>query len=457
MAFNPLDEIRSFAWLVKALWYSIRSSYWYLPALMMLSAIILSFLMIYIDYSILQSDWIKSFDWFTLKTPDGARALLSTVAGSMITVAGVVFSITIVALTLASGQFGPRLLENFMRDRGNQIVLGTFIATFIYCLLLLLIIRGGDNSFVPQLSITFALVLAVLSISVLIYFIDHAAKSIQVSNVIDVAKRNLDSIVEEMFPEKIGHGRKEFSSWWIAPGGLPPDLNEESGPVRTGSSGYLRVMDINRLMGLSSSRNLILKIEYKPGDFVVEGRPLAYVWPKSKLDEDLKNDIKGSFILGKRRTSEQDAKYAIDQIVEIAVRALSPGINDPFTAIMCIDNLTSALCIVAGRSIPLAFRYDKQNQLRVITKAITFTNLLDASFNQIRQYSQSSASVTIRLMEAIAVIAEEVSREEDKEALLRHAGMIKRGSDSGLPEELDRKNVEERYCKVLELLGAKES
>jgi uncharacterized membrane protein len=413
--------------------------------------------MIYIDYSILQSDWIKSFDWFNLKTPDGARALLSTVAGSMITVAGVVFSITIVALTLASGQFGPRLLENFMRDRGNQIVLGTFIATFIYCLLLLLIIRGGDNSFVPQLSITFALVLAVLSISVLIYFIDHAAKSIQVSNVIDVAKSNLDNIVEEMFPEKIGHRRKEFSSWWIAPEDLPPDLNEESGPVRTGSSGYIRVMDINRLMGLSSSRDLILKIEYKPGDFVVEGRPLAYVWPKSNLDEDLKNDIKGSFILGKRRTSEQDAKYAIDQIVEIAVRALSPGINDPFTAIMCIDNLTSALCIVAGRNIPSAFRYDKQNQLRVITKAITFTNLLDASFNQIRQYSQSSASITIRLMEAIAVIAEAVSREEDKEALLRHAGMIKRGSDSGLPEELDRKDVEEKYSKVLELLGAKES
>ncbi len=402
-------------------------------------------------------DWIESFEWFTFKTPEGARSLLSTVAGSMITVAGVVFSILIVALTLASGQFGPRLLENFMRDRGNQAVLGTFIATFVYCLLLLRTIRGGDSSFIPQLSVTVALLLAIFSISVFIYFIDHAATSIQASNVINGANRNLDNIIEELFPEKTGYGKKDLVSWWIASGELPSDFRENSRPVVAPSSGYVRVVDNHGLIELSTSKNLILKIEHKPGDFVVKGMPLVYIWPGHEIDDEMKSDIKGSFILGKKRTSEQDAEYAIDQLVEIAVRALSPGINDPFTAIMCIDNLTSALCKVAGRRIPSAYRYDEQNQLRVIAKATSFADLVDSSFHQIRQYGKSSTSVTIRLLEAIAVIAGAVSRETDKEALLRHARMIKRGSDSSLPEELDRKDVEDRYAKVLELLGEKEN
>lgn len=423
---------------------------------MVIFSVFLSFTTIYIDYRVIKTEWIESFEWFTVNTPDGARALLSTVAGSMITVAGVVFSILIVALTLASSQFGPRLLENFMRDRGNQVVLGTFISTFVYCLLLLRTIRGGDSSFIPQLSVTVALLLAIFSISVFIYFIDHAATSIRASNVINGAKSNLDKAIEDLFPEKIGHGRKDLGSWWISPEELPADFSEESRPVAAPSSGYVRVVDNHGLMDLSTSRNLILKIEHKPGDFVVEGRALVYVWPGEELDGDTKGDIEGSFILGTKRTSEQDAEYAIDQLVEIAVRALSPGINDPFTAIMCIDNLTSALCEVAGRSTPSAYRYDQQNQLRIIAKTTTFTNLLDASFNQIRQYGQSSAAVTIRLLESIAVIAGAVSGEIEKEALLRHAKMIRRGGYNGLPEELDRKDVEDRYVKVLELLGAKE-
>ena len=438
---------------LRTLWYTIRSTYWFLPAMMVLASMILCFIVIYIDYRIIGTEWIESFDWFTVNTPDGARALLSTVAGSMITVAGVVFSITIVALTLASGQFGPRLLENFMRDRGNQIVLGTFIATFIYCLLLLRTIKGGDNSFIPQLSVTVALLLALMSMSVLIYFIDHAATSIQASNVIRVAAGNLHNAIDEMFPEKIGEGKKVRESWWVAPEGMPSDFDEKSKPVYAGGSGYLRVMDDQGLLDLASSRGLIIKIEYKPRDYVVSGMPLAYIWPGSSIDEDLIDDIRGSFILGKKRTSEQDVEYMIDQLVEIAVRALSPGINDPFTAIMCIDNLTSALGRVAGRINPSSHIYDKNNQLRLIVSTTTFTNLLDAAFNQIRQYGRDSVSVTIRLLESLAVLAVLVSRKTDKEAIVRHAGMIKRGSDSGVVEELDRRDVLERYEKVLASAG----
>lgn len=449
---DSIDKIRSLLWFINAMWYSIRSSYWFLPAIMVLFSVFLSFVMIYIDYRIIGTEWIKSFEWFTVNTPDGARALLSTVAGSMITVAGVVFSILIVALTLASSQFGPRLLENFMLDRGNQVVLGTFIATFVYCLLLLRTIRGGDSSFIPQLSVTVALLLAIFSISVLIYFIDHAARSIRASSVINGAKRNLDKAIEDLFPEKIGHGRKKLGSWWIAPEGLPTGFSEQSKPVKASSSGYLRVVDNHGLMSVSTARGIILKIEHKPGDFVVKGMPLAYIWPGGELDDDIQSDVEGCFLLGSKRTSEQDAEYAIDQLVEIAVRALSPGLNDPFTAVMCIDYLTSALCVVAGRSIPSAYRYDERNQLRVIAKATTFSHLLDASFNQIRQYGQNSVAVTIRLLEGLIVIASYVSREEDESSILRHGEMIKRGSEHGITEELDRRDVGEKYRQLTALI-----
>jgi uncharacterized membrane protein len=213
------------------------------------------------------------------------------------------------------------------------------------------------------------------------------------------------------------------------------------------------VVDNSGIMSVARSNDLIIEILYKPGDFIVEGSPIAYVMPEDSFTESLGNEIKGLFLLGRKRTIEQDSEYAIHQLVEIAVRALSPGINDPFTAIMCVDRLTTALCKVAEREIPSPYRYDEKNQLRVIARTVAFPNLLDSSYNLIRQYGRQSAAVTISVLDSLFVIARRVTRDEDKKAVLRHAEMIKRGSEEGLPELNDRKDVEEIYDKVLEALG----
>jgi len=451
-----LKDIKSIFWFLSAIWYTVSASFWFLPALMVSSSILLSFIMIYLDANVIKISWIESLGWIYENKPEGARALLSTVAGSMITVAGVVFSITIVALTLASTQYGPRLLGNFMRDKGNQVVLGTFIATFTYCLLILRTIRGGeDSSFVPHLSVTIGVLFAIFSISVLIYFIHHAATSIQASNVISGVSKNLEYTIDRTFPERIGQGKTELPDWWNAPNELPPDFEDNLYSVLSTQSGYLRVIDNIGILDLAIDKDLILKVENHPGDFIVKGSPVVRVWPGNKVDTDLQSQISSTLLIGKKRTSEQDTEFAIDQLVEIAVRALSPGINDPFTAIMCIDHLSVALSRVAGRSTPSSLRYDNNNKLRVIAKPKTFDDLVNSAFNQIRQYGRSSVSVTIRLLESLIVIASNTGRDSDKETIRRHGEMIKRGSDEALPEELDRKDVDQRYTQLMDILDGK--
>jgi uncharacterized membrane protein len=450
---SVLEDIKSIILVLQSTWYDIRSSFWFLPALMVASSVFLSYLMILLDANFVKISWIESLSWIYNTKPEGARALLSTVAGSMITVAGVVFSITIVALTLASTQYGPRLLDNFMRDRGNQIVLGTFIATFTYCLLILRTITGGeDKFFVPHLSVTLGVIFAIFSISVLIYFIHHAATSIQASNVIAGVSKNLDITVEQIFPDKVGEGKSDLPDWWNTPSELPEDFEENSYSILSSNSGYLRVIDTHGLFSLAKDKDLILKIEKNPGDFIVKNNTIVQVWPLRGDSEELIDDINTSFIIGKKRTSEQDIEFAIDQLVEIAVRALSPGINDPFTAIMCIDHLSVALSKVAGRVMPSELRYDKDNKLRVIAKPKTFDDLLNSAFNQIRQYGRPSVSVTIRLLESLIVITTNTKRDRDYDSIRHHAEMIKRGSDEALPEDSDRKDVDQRYKQLIEIL-----
>jgi uncharacterized membrane protein len=449
---NLVIQIRSLYWSATARWHIVRSSYWFIPAIMTVSVIVLSYITIYLDKMLIEGDWFESLGMIYTNKPEGARALLSTVAGSMITVAALVFSITIVTLTMASTQFGPRLLYNFMRDTGNQIVLGTFIATFVYCLLVLRTIRGGEESpFVPHLSITIGVIMALLSISVLIYFIHHVATSIQASNVITGVSLNLASIINTSFPEP-GNGNPERSQWWIAPGDMPENFDEESQQIVALTSGYIRKIDYETIYQVARNKDAVIKILNRPGQFIVEGSPIVLSWPANILNKEIDNII-SALTLGGQRTSEQDVEFAVDQLVEIAVRALSPGINDPFTAMICIDQLSARLCQIAGRVVPSQYRYDERNQLRLITKAPTFEDILDSAFNQIRQYGRDSAAVSIRLLEALIEISARIEHEENKAAIKHHADMIMRGSEDGLPEEEDREDLRRRYRTLLIRLG----
>jgi len=431
------------------LWYSLHSSYWFVPTLMAIVAIALSWAMLALDRSG-NSGPTESLGWIYTGGPDGARALLSAVAGSMITVAGTTFSITIVALQLASSQFGPRLLRNFMQDTGNQVVLGTFIATFLYCLLVLRTIRGDDyDVFVPQISVTVGILLAIISIGVLIYFINHASTLIQASHIIGEVSADLNSAINRLFPEKLGYGRSQQER---QVGEIPADFDAQAHSIKALDSGYLQEVDNKRLLKIAQSKNLLLRLNHHPGKFIVQGCELVLIWPGERVTKKLTQQINNALILGQERTEQQDVEFPINQLVEIACRAISPGVNDPFTAIRCIDQLSVGLSHLAEREFPSPYRYDDDHNLRVIVEPLTFAGLADAAFNQIRQYGSTDVAVIIRLLEAIAAIAEHTHRQNDRAVLLHHAQMIKHSGQEGAAEENDQKAIAQRYHRVVQAL-----
>lgn len=433
-------------------WDRIRSSFWFLPTIMAGGAMLLAFVAVSFDTAV--TDWLtKNLGWTFTGGAEGASSLLGTIAGSMITIAGVVFSMTLVALSLASSQFGPRLLKNFMRDTSTQMVLGTFIATFLYCLIVLRTIRRVEEAtFVSHLSVSVGVLLAIISVWVLIYFIHHVSVSVRANEVVARVGKDLIEGIEQLFPEDIGSGASTAVT--EQPSQSFVDQFEKDGQsICSSGDGYLQFIDGNALMELAMQEDVVIKLLRRPGHYVANGCPLALVWPADNITDELANKISSEFALGNERTSGQDIEFAVEQLVEIAVRALSPGINDPFTAVACVDHLGSVLCRLAQRDMPSSYRYDKQDQLRMITPVFTFTNITDAAFNQIRQYGRTSTAITIRLLETIAEVARFVRRPEDSACLLRQARMIARGARGGLPEYEDRQEVDDRFQYVNQLLS----
>ncbi len=433
------------------IWDSLHSSYWFLPTIFAFIAIALAFTMLWLDVQGYYG-FIEEWGWMYTVGTDGAREVLSAVASSTIGVAGTAFSITIVALQLASSNFGPRLLRNFMQDTGNQIVLGTFIGTFIYSLIILRTIRGdGDDfdKFVPQLSVTVGLLLAIASIGVLIYFIHHASTIIQVSHVIAETSADLDRAIERLFPEKLGRGA---SPTRLGVEDIPVDFDADTYGVKAKGSGYLQAIDNEELIKLACKQDLILRLNYKPGQFVVPGSEWIVIYPRKCVTRKLLKKLDDTLILGKERTEQQDVEFPIEQLVEIALRALSPSLNDPFTAIRCIDRLSAGLSHLAQKDFPSPYRYDKQGNLRVIAESVTFVGILDTAFNQIRQNGKSDVAVTIRLLEAIAIIARYTPTQKERGTLLRHAEMIWHDSQQAISAESDKQDIEEKYKVVAKAL-----
>ncbi|WP_297792543.1 DUF2254 domain-containing protein [uncultured Marinobacter sp.] len=434
-------------------WNRVRSSFWFIPAGMAGLAVALALVSVTVDKPL--TEWLSlNLGWTFTGGAEGASAVLGIVAGSMITIAGVVFSMTLVALSLASSQLGPRLLRSFMRDSTTQVVLGTFIATFLYCLLVLRTIRRAEEvAFVPHLSVTLGVLLAVASVGVLIYFIHHVSVSIQANETVARISKELLGRIDQLFPEHLGRGAPMIPT--EAPDeGFLEAFEKHARPVGAGGDGYLQFIDGAALLALSVEEDLVIRLERKPGAYVVASCPLALIWPASRASDRLTDQVRSLFVLGNQRSSDQDIEFGMNQLVEIAVRALSPSLNDPFTAITCVDHLGSVLCRLATRAMPSRYRHDYQNQLRVIAPANTFPEITDAAFNQVRQYSRSSVAVTIRLLETIAVVAGFAHRPEDRATLLRHAEMIARGAMEELPEKEDRRAVEERCQAAIQLCSA---
>ena len=376
---------------------AIRASYWFVPGLMALAGILLGGLMIWVDATV-GASWIEGLGWYQQVRTDGAREVLSTIAGSMVTVAGVVFSITIVALSYASSQYGPRVLTNFMSDRGNTITLGTFIATFLYSLMVLRTIRGGEEGFVPQYSVIVAMLLAVCSIGVLIFFIHHVLQSIHINHVVERIGRRLIDDARHRFPRLIGAGAPTDQA-------SAPSLQGERTSTVSDRTGYIQSLDGDRLIEIASSADVLIRLRYRPGDFVMEGRGLADIAPAANWCEDCHEQLRGCFTVGAKRTPDSDIMFLVSELVEIAARALSPGVNDPMTAVTCLDWLGAGGTEFAIRELPEAVRLDKDGAARVITFPDDFDFFVERSFGRLRQYAATDTIAALHFLRVLGEIA----------------------------------------------------
>ncbi|MDW7773599.1 MAG: DUF2254 domain-containing protein [Desulfobulbaceae bacterium] len=429
------------------LWDSIRTSLWFIPFLMAGISIILAQFIISLDkFLILDHREIQSL--FYAGGPEGARLLLSSIAGSMITVAGVTFSITMVALTMTTSQFGPRLLRNFMADRVNQVVLGAFIATFIYCLLVLRSIQetGGEVS-IPRIAVSLSIVLVLINFGLLIYFFHHVSTSIHADNVIDSVYRQMETAIDKIFPgdrnDTDREGQQQADTFNFA---------DMAAAIPASVSGYFRALDEDTLLDFARDHDIVIKLHYRPGDYIFAQTPLLSFLPAKEVDPEMESRARTAFVIGSSRSPEQDIEFSIKQLVEVALRALSPGINDPYTAISCIDRLGSALCLINGKHFPSPYRYDDRKKLRLILDMVTYSGILDAAFNQIRQYGRGNVDILIRLMEILHVVSLTTNERERLESVRRHGNMVYRASLEAVPEKDDRGDVDDRYQTLKERL-----
>jgi uncharacterized membrane protein len=424
------------------LWDTLRASYWFVPSLMTGLAVVLWATLGALDAG-LQRLGIERLPWLYRDSLTAARTLLLAVAGATIGLIGVVFSITMVPLTIAASQLGPRLLRTFLRDTGTQVVLGTFVATFVYCMLVLLQLHD-DTVELPQLLITAALYMALATLGVLIYFIDHVAVSIQAPRVVAAVVAELEDDIARSFPEPLD------------PDALPPEPapslpGEPPQLVLATRSGYVQARDDKALLGLAVAHDLFLRLLAEPGSFVVAGTPLVQAWPAGRSTK-LAAAVNSAHILGPQRTLVQDIEFGINELVEVAVRALSPAINDPFTAMTCIDWLGHTLCRLCERRLVSPYRRDEEGNPRLMSTPLTFDRLLDAAFHQIRQYGRGSAAVSGRLLDALELVGGHARTEEQRRALLRHVGLVAESAEGGLAEPTARDTLARRAREVAQAI-----
>jgi uncharacterized membrane protein len=422
----------------------LRTSLWFVPALEVVAAIALFAGTLTADRAAYRGDFALP-GWVISGSADAARQVLTTIAAAIITVVGVVFSIILVTLTLASTQFGPRMLRNFIRDRGTQVTLGTFVATFVYSVLVLASIgTGSHGDFVPHIGVTVTFGLMVADLAVLIYFIHHTAISIQLPQVIaSIAADLADAIKEQGSGNTEPHARSGPSAVEL--------LNRAElggGVLLAPTSGYVQFIKHQNLVRLAREADAVISLEHRPGHFVVRGHRFATVWPPEAAPL-ISKALGRAHIVGPHRTLTQDVSFGIDQLVEIATRALSQAINDTFTVLTCIDWLGENLCKIVTGWHPARVHRDSEGFIRVIAAEPAYDRLVQRSFEKIRQASLGMPAVMIRMLDALTRIMAETTSEGQRRVLLDQAAMIERACERSVPEAADRADIQRRYEAIL--------
>ena len=426
---------------------ALRTTLWVVPSILAAIAGLLFLLTYTLDRAAYEGS-LSLPGWVHSGSADAARQVLIGIAAAVITVTGVVFSITILALTLASQQFGPRMLRNFVRDIGTQITLGVFVGTFAYAVLALgSIAPGSHGDFVPDLSVTIALALLLIDLALLIYFIHHISRSIQLPEVIARIARDLSRSIEVEFPE---HGTSNPDVPGVGPslGVLQTHLDTEGAPVTAAASGYLQFVGYQELIAIAEENDAVIRLAHRPGHFVIASRPLATVWPGDAAPS-VALGFARAHVTGPHRTLAQDPVFAVDQLVEIAIRALSPAVNDTFTALTCIDWLADGLCKISARLSAESVHAGKFGRIRLIEPGSSYARIVNRAFDKIRQAGRGMPAVAIRQMDSIARILPSTRTAHQRDVLVRQAQMILASSEDAITIAEDRADVSRRFEAVV--------
>jgi uncharacterized membrane protein len=415
----------------------LRQSFWFVPGTMAVITALVAFGTSWLDRNHVE-EVDSEFWWLFTGGPEGARAVLSTIAGSTITVAGVVFSITVVALSLASQQYGPRLLRNFMKDRGTQMTLGTFTSVFLYSIIILRTVRGDDFSLnVPHISVTIAIALSILALGVLIYFVHHVSSSIQA----DVIVARVGAELEASIVELVKAGDDENG------GELPHSEERQWTTVLASGDAYIQAVDHDSILREARERDAYVEVCMAPGSFVFCGAPLLKVSPPhSPEDEEW---LRERIALGDVRTPTQDARFSLHLLVEMALRALSPSLNDPFTAMACIDRLSAAIAHAGAFPIRKGVWRDSEGTARLAIPPVDFQDLVEGAYTQIRQSSTGSLAVSLHLFESIERVLTLVKDPLGREILLAEARKVIEGLALDGMVAADRRRLEFAWAAVV--------
>lgn len=382
---------------LRALWWRVRSGLWLVPALLLCGAVLLGFALVEVGgvYDLeLQRRWPRLFG----VGAEGARSLLSAIATAMLTVAGTVFSITLAVLSLAASQYSPRVLRSFMGDRPTQVVLGVFVAVFAYCLVVLRTIRGGEAPFVPSLAVLGGILLAFIAVGFLVFFIHHLASSIEAPSILRRVASGTDAAVEDLFPEELGDEVDEAVQDPSAAG----IRHWTAVPAR--QTGYIVSLDNAKLLAFAREQGRVVRMELALGDYAVEGQPVAWLEGSGPADARARDGLNACYSYDRQRTIEQDAAFGFQQMVDVALKALSPGINDQSTAVLCIDRMTEVLVRLARRRIEAPCRRD-ETALRVIALGPTFAGLVTLVFAGLRESAAGMPVVLGRLLWSLERVA----------------------------------------------------
>ncbi|MEM9941823.1 MAG: DUF2254 domain-containing protein [Planctomycetota bacterium] len=391
------------------IWSNFRVSFWFIPTLLLIGSILAAGGMIFVDHSI--GTYLVDLYPPLKMSPDSARSILSSIVAAMVSTTGVVFSITIVALSLSSSHFGSRLIRTYRKRHTTHFTLGIFVSTSLFCIIVLASIRDQESvKFVPTASVLIGIILSTLCLTTLVYYIHDMSRAIEAPNVIQSSANDLTDAVKRLFPETLGKDPSDSAS---EPPKLPSSADFD---VLSDQTGYLQAVENETVMAIAKDNDVTIKLMIRPGDFVFEKVVIAQVLgaqsnpaqSKTKNDDDLKQKISKaiskSMIVGPERTHIQDIRHAFNEVVDIAVRALSPGINDPFTAINCVDRILAGLALLQDRTIPQANRFDEEGNLRVIATPIGLEECIQGSLGMIYNYAADSPTVMRRVEEATEIL-----------------------------------------------------